>query len=167
MIALAIDMSSLESFGDDLKSFEAALDQGMFWNDVIPFLSLKITEVFETKGYGQWKSLSPAYSTWKAKNYPDKDILRLTDTYYDAATQPGNSNNILEITGTRLFYGVKDIEYAGYHESGTKLLPTRSVFELLVESEPFRQELGDILSRSINNLIDDIFKDRTTGDNKN
>ena len=91
MVETRADLSELTLLGDDIEYLRTAFEQGTQWNDVIPFISMEVDKVFTTEGYGRWEKLSDTYFVWKAQNYPDQDILRLTDRYYSAATQRGLS----------------------------------------------------------------------------
>ena len=122
-------------------------------NDLVPVIVAEVIRVFETEGYGQWAALSPEYRAWKEANYPGQPILRLTDKYFSAASQPGSPNNFIESDDNRIEYGVDGVEYAGYHEYGTSKAPPRPVFSLLEESEAFQQAVTQALDQIIINAI--------------
>ena len=121
--------------------------------DLIPVIVEEVVRVFESEGYGQWPALSPAYQAWKSANYPGQPILRLTDKYFSAASQPGSPNNFIESDDNRIEYGVDGLDYPIYHEEGTSKAPPRPVFSLIEESEAFQQAVTQALDQIVLNAI--------------
>jgi phage gpG-like protein len=76
-------------------------------------------------GYaGAWAALSPAYAEWKSKHYPGAPILQLTGRLHGSLVDGSHAEAIEIFDRTYLFVG-SEVEYAGYHQSGTGRMPRR------------------------------------------
>lgn len=120
------------------------LDESDFYLDMVPHISMRLKQVFNTEGFGSWEQLSDPYASWKSEHYPGQMILRLTDEYYKAATEVGHPNNLLQVAKNQLEFGVEGLDYAPLHEEGTDVMPARPVFRLLADSNEFNNELVDV-----------------------
>lgn len=82
---------------------------------------------------GKWKPLSPGYAAWKARHYPGKTILRLSDKMRDALTGEGEGA-IEEITEGSLTLGADVRSKGGYpyplaHQEGRGRNPQRKIID--------------------------------------
>ena len=133
-----------------------------FWEDyATPAVIEEIARIFVTEGYGTWAPLSPKYAVWKAKHYPGKSILRLTDAYFKASTQKGEGGNIAHYTKDYMEWGA-DLGYfeslVGFpypivHEKGGSKHPQRAVYELAEQSETLQNALVDALGKWLDKRV--------------
>ena len=124
-----------------------------FWQQhAVSAASEEVEDVFESEGRGLWPGLNPAYLAEKRLLFPGKGILRATDTYFDAATQPGHAGNLVELDVDTFRYGVSGDffearagdNYPLRHETG-RGVQQREVFGLAVV--PLSERLGRLLER--------------------
>ena len=83
---------------------------------------------FEEQGHGdhgRWKELSGPYATRKARRYPGEKILSASGKMKRDLLAESNRG---EMTARTLLYGT-DIKYARYHQTGTKKMPARRIFD--------------------------------------
>lgn len=122
-----------------------------FWQEhAVDAASEETQEVFESEGRGLWPGLNPRYAAEKAVLFPGKGILRATDAYFDAATQPNAAGNLIEIGADTFTYGVAGSFFEGRagdnyplrHETGEGV-QRREVFGLAVR--PLSERLGRLL----------------------
>lgn len=73
--------------------------------------------------YGRWDPLSPNYRRWKEKHYPGKPILVRTGALEASLTSL--PMGVQTATSTTISLGT-DIEYARYHQTGTRNMPRRA-----------------------------------------
>lgn len=78
-------------------------------------------------GSGGWPALSPAYATWKARNYPGKPILQRTGELIESLTRRPFGVEVIEPTHMALGSGVA---HGAYHQAGGGNLPRRRPVEL-------------------------------------
>jgi hypothetical protein len=71
------------------------------------------------------------YQWWKSKVVPPKGypLLKLTGVLESSITDPSDGNAISRITKTKFNIGTK-VEYAKFHQTGTKKMPMRPVLFL-------------------------------------
>jgi phage gpG-like protein len=87
-----------------------------------------LTSQFEAEGrgeHGKWAQLSPAYAAWKEKKYPGKKLLERTGKMKDDLL---NEDNKGIVTPRTLEYGTGAF-YAIFHQTGTKRMPARRIFD--------------------------------------
>jgi len=133
-------------------------------------LKQEIAMIFATEGYGQWAPLSPDYAQWKQRHYPGRKMLRLSNSYFKAATIKGARGNLCEIHPDKMIWGV-DLEtfasafgapYPYYMEKGVmrmttkkglSVTPARPVFYLAENSKRLQDALyvafNDYLKKAI------------------
>ncbi len=83
---------------------------------------------FEEQGHGdhgRWKELSGPYATRKARRYPGEKILSASGKMKRDLLSESNRG---EMTARTLLYGT-NIKYAIYHQTGTKKMPARRIFD--------------------------------------
>ena len=100
-------------------------------------------EQFETEGHGEWPGL--AASTIERKGH--SEILVDTGKLRDSLVNPAAA---MQISARSMSYGT-DVDYAGYHQSGTPKMPQRQVI-----SDPFRVEDRRRLETAMIGWIDEI-----------
>ena len=144
---------TLEQIQQKFGRVEGSLQRGPNWDAISRYISTEVAGVFSSRGYGRWARLSEPYASWKAQHYPGKTILRLTDDYYRAATQLGSTKNYQQSTNDSLEFGVRDIEYARFHEEGTSRMPARPVFGSLAGSAQFAEGIGRLASQWVEEQI--------------
>ena len=131
------------------------LPQGFDWESLAPIVAEAADNIFASEGRGGWPQLSEAYARWKARNFPDKDLLELTGAYRNAATQIGAPGNVITTTENSLTYGVEGLDYPVYHETGTDRMPARPVFDLLAEDEELSRAVTEAFSEHINQKLNE------------
>lgn len=95
-------------------------------------------------GSGGWAELSEATIESKQRRGMDNGILRATNALYNSLTGSG-SGSIVDVSAEWLRYGTA-IPYAGFHQSGTSLMPQRRVVQL---PEGERRNLVKIIQQYI------------------
>jgi len=141
---------------------EVMQDLRSYWEDYATLAVIEeIARIFATEGYGQWPPLSPKYAAWKAKHYPGKSMLRLTDAYFKASTQRNAGGNIAHYTKDYMEWGA-DLGYfeslVGFpypivHEKGGSKHPQRAVYELAEQSETLQNALVDVLGKWLDKRV--------------
>lgn len=126
-----------------------------FWNRfALEMVVRDFREVFVTEGYGTWPDLSPEGAAAKAGAFPGSPgILRRSDTYFDAATQPNHPGNIFEARPDELVYGVSGdyfqsafgANYPFIHEEGLGDQEERPVAGLIAERGTLAAEIAERL----------------------
>lgn len=110
-------------------------------------------EAFETEGdssaAGEWEPLSPLYELIKERDYPGKTILRRTDALYKSLTQPNARGSIRRVTESELLIGTS-IDYAIYHQTGTRFMPERPVIALTERQE---RQMATFLRRGLAEFV--------------
>jgi phage gpG-like protein len=84
---------------------------------------------------GHFAPLSLSYAKWKNEHHPGEKILELSGALREAMT---NSNSFFaerSATDSALSFGSRNVEYASYHQSGTDVMPARSVFDPGADTE--------------------------------
>lgn len=99
-----------------------------------------IFDIFSTDGRGTWRPTMRS-----------NPILRDTRRLFRSYTIPGAPGNINEVTAQRLVYG-SNVDYAPYHEFGTRNLPQRQVIGLL-GTDVARQQLSAIVDRWVSGVV--------------
>lgn len=109
---------------------------------------------FEAEGEhatGAWAPLSPAYAAWKARNFPNKGILRRTDQLFHAATGDTSAGAVLDIKPMQMRMGIDPrsavAARARYHQVGTRRMPARP---WLAITEDMKRSWVRILARRLN-----------------
>lgn len=97
---------------------------------------------------GKWKALSAAYAKRKIKKWGSTPILQASGRLVKSLT--GNSSDsVVEKTADELTIGTT-VPYAGYHQRGTKTMPSRPPVDL---SEQHTDRLGKVITRKMKQLV--------------
>lgn len=75
--------------------------------------------------HGRWKELSQPYAARKAKRWPGEKILSASGKMKRSLLAETNMGTA---TPRTLLYGT-DIKYARYHQTGTRKMPARRIFD--------------------------------------
>ena len=82
---------------------------------------------FETEGRssasGKWAGLTERYSKWKARKYPGRPILQRTSALMSSLTRTGFGSDVK--SGPLWLQVSSDVEYAQYHQRGTRTMRAR------------------------------------------
>ena len=126
-----------------IRGMEKSIISKMDYKKFAPVVAAEVARIFVTQGYGSWAPLSENYAIRKAKIRPFSTILRLTDEYFQAATQVGHSKNIMRANNKSLIYGVGGFSpnYPLFHEIGTAKMPARPVWDKLAKSQPLQEKI--------------------------
>lgn len=83
-----------------------------------------------------WNALDTEYQSWKIAHYgPLPTMIRTGDLYRDLITLRGGPNSIGH---KRAEFGT-DVEYAHFHQTGTRFMPARKV---MFVRKKFKRDLG-------------------------
>lgn len=78
---------------------------------------------------GVWSPLSARYARWKRRHYPGRKILTLTGAVRNALTKEADSKAERTFGDSLMAFGTRGIEYASYHQTGTRKMPARPPFD--------------------------------------
>ncbi|MCQ9384446.1 phage virion morphogenesis protein [Brevibacterium moorei] len=92
----------------------------------------------------KWAALSKEYAKWKGQHYPGKGILERTGDLKTSLTTSGSG--IRAVHNGTLTFGTL-VEYAAYHQNGTKTMPARPV--LIRTDKTFKRAVEKQLQRWI------------------
>lgn len=99
---------------------------------LMPVLEQAEAEQFSAEGHGPargpWAALSKRYAEWKAVHYPGKPTLERTGKLKAALTGPG-ANAMRTVTRDSMAFGTVGVEYASFHQTGTRWMPSRPPFD--------------------------------------
>jgi phage gpG-like protein len=121
-MALAFERTgeAMENFGEK------------FFPILTTMLEVEVGEQFGREGggpnRGAWVPLSPGYEAWKQTHYPGKPILQRTGVMMDALTKDGGNSLRVE-NGNDFNFGTQGVEYASFHQTGTRGMPDRPPFD--------------------------------------
>lgn len=90
---------------------------------LVPAFEAAMGRQFNSRGTGQtgaWAPLSDTYATWKRKHYPGKPLLELSGALRSALTESGSPNSYREWTASEFSFGTAGLEYASFHQFGTR-----------------------------------------------
>jgi len=98
----------------------------------------KYTENFKESGLlvGGWAPLDAEYSAWKFENFRFPAPLTRTGNLFRGVSKL----NYDEVEKTKATFGVSGIEYAKFHQYGTKNMPQRKI---IFEPRGFANDLGE------------------------
>lgn len=95
-------------------------------------------DAFETEGASskarRWTALTRQYARWKEKVAPGKPILELSGALRDSMTGPDAPDSFYKVQPQELAIGTT-LDYASFHQTGTKRMVARSVIALTKEQE--------------------------------
>jgi phage gpG-like protein len=112
------------------------------WPKINERFSEIMIEQFATGGgagaSGTWAPIGKAYGAWKELHYPGKPILQLTGTLYESLASGASAYSVHNETPDSFERGTT-VQYAGFHQKGTKNMPARPPIDLTDEQvESFR-----------------------------
>lgn len=99
----------------------ALLDLDPLWELVKPVVAETEKQQFETAGHGEWPALAPVTLEIKERHGWPLDPLVRTGDLKNSLTDPGRAAD----TGPRHMIWSTDVEYARFHQTGTKHMPMR------------------------------------------
>ena len=108
-------------------------DFGPVFQDVVKLFRKHEARQFTSEGKatgGKWTALSPAYATWKKKNFPGRPILQRSGALLNALAR-GGSGSITRIGKTEMVVGLDSStrigKYGAAHSRGapSRNLPSR------------------------------------------
>mgnify|MGYP001558528499 CR=1 FL=1 len=111
-------------------------DLSPVWADVDTYLRGAVGEQFGTtgrRGGSEWVKLSPKYKAWKDWHYPGRPILVRTGDLKQSLVEFGG-NHIFRAERTSMTFGSR-IPYAGYHQSGTRTMPSRPPIQTIQKKD--------------------------------
>lgn len=135
-------------------------------------LEAATSKQFEGEGVGStgsWAVLSPRYAEWKEKHFPGALILDRTRALMSGLTDSSSSTARRESSNEALVFGTSGVEYATFHQTGTKKMPARPPLDM---GEDFEADLmaaamagvREAVRAGSNGLLDfegDTFTDET------
>lgn len=127
-------------------------------SDLTDEIAAEVEHIFERQGSGWWNPLTERYRRWKDRHYPGQKKLRLTDTYFTAATTPGSEYNVITVRGNELEYGVSGLDYAPVHEYGAPYISRRPVFALAARSQVLHDNAQEIIEGLVAQALENNFK---------
>jgi len=78
---------------------------------------------------GPWAALSADYAAWKKIHYPGRKKLVRRGMLRAALTSSSSPQALRESADTTLAFGTRGIEYASFHQTGTRKMPARPPFD--------------------------------------
>lgn len=99
-----------------------------------PFLERTLRSRFAAEGTGgpaagKWGALSRRYAAWKAVHYPGRKILARSGTMRSALTNSFAPGAYRQTGPTSFGFGTDGIEYASFHQTGTRRMQARPPFD--------------------------------------
>jgi len=94
-----------------------------------------LEEQFAKEGHGEhgaWPPLSEKYAAQKERKYPGKPILEASGRMKDELLSKDNKG---EMTPQTFSYGSQEVGYSIWHQTGTKKMPARRIFDPEIEDE--------------------------------
>ena len=78
---------------------------------------------------GHWAELTTKYAEWKAKHFPGKAILERTGDLREALTSSSSPLASREYSASEFAFGTVGLEYASFHQVGTRSMVARPPFD--------------------------------------
>jgi phage gpG-like protein len=104
-----------------------------------PVFASALTRQFDGQGVGpvagSWSPLSAVYEEWKSKRYPGQPILVATGSLREGLTAVASPFGAREWSASEFVFGTRGIDYASFHQSGTRYMPARPPFDLDAQFE--------------------------------
>lgn len=104
---------------------------------------------FEGEGVGStgsWAALSPKYGAWKARRFPGAPILQRTRAMMRGLTDSDASTARRVVSDSAMSYGTSGVEYASFHQTGTRKMPARPPIDM---GEEFQAELSNAVAAGV------------------
>lgn len=101
------------------------------WGDLADLLRHQTDHNFDTEGAAsgpRWRPLSKAYARWKAARFPGKPILQRSGKLRDSLVRE-SWGHVYEARERAMVWGTS-VPYAGFHQSGTRHMPSRPIIRL-------------------------------------
>ena len=136
MVKLFVDFQG-EKFGLDLRRYtEDIEDMQPVFNDIAEEVYNIEERTFNAEGKPHWQALSPRYSLWKSRRYPNAKILELSGSLKGAATgRPKDLSKVEPIrlqTKKSLTMGVRGA-YVVVHQNGGVNMPQRKYYNFSIK----------------------------------
>jgi phage gpG-like protein len=131
-VRLTIGIQGDKQFDALLGSAKKRIDDWRpFWAQIRNFLVGVMKDQFSSEGARaqKWEPLSARYAAWKARNYPGKTILRLTDRLYRSLTNISSSDMVFETQEKSMLFGTR-VPYAAKHQLGEDRIKQRRILSL-------------------------------------
>jgi phage gpG-like protein len=132
MLPLRFKIAGKEKLASNLKR-PPLRDWRDFWPQVKTFLREVVAEQFSSQGGkgpgGQWPELSKEYAQRKAKQYPGRPVLQRTGTLYNSLAAAAGGDIAVDERGPLQFRWGTSLLYAHYHQTGTRRMPARRIFD--------------------------------------
>jgi hypothetical protein len=84
---------------------------------------------------GSWAALTPAYEAWKSQHYPGQPVLVRTGALKEALTSSGSAHAARDYSASMFNFGTQGLQYASYHQTGTRRMVDRPPFDFASEFE--------------------------------
>ena len=129
MVNIVLTAKGARGFGIGLDRWTKNLgNMHPAFDAIADFQAVQWQKQFVSQGAyltGRWSPLSPPYRAWKAIHYPGKGILVRTGRLQRSLTV--RPFGVERFTKTSVHLGT-DVEYAQYHQRGTKNMPRRQLY---------------------------------------
>jgi len=120
-------------------AFRGLTDQIQDWREVWPRVSGKLTEIEEqlfnsagaTGEHGRWADLKPSYARAKERKWGQAPPLQASGHLRNALG--GQSSEGIDMRQPLLLRWGTEVPYAVFHQTGTRKMPARPIFDLTVE----------------------------------
>lgn len=144
------DGETLHQVGVAIDVFGRGLrDMNALWRDMTVALETWQQDAFDSEGSsnaGRWADLSDKYAEQKAFTHPGTGILERTGDMKEALTAAESPFAVREVSGDgmQFVFGTQQLDYPGYHVTGTDKMPRRNPF---IPSDNLERDMVDILEK--------------------
>lgn len=138
----------LQGIQDDVKDFRPAFE--LIYAEFLETESKQFGAEGSFEGNSKWAPLSEDYETWKSRHFPGKPILELHGNLKRSLTERSAPGAVYRASDKDLEMGTS-INYAIYHQRGTRKMPARKPIEL---SEAQKQRWVQIMRKTFKEKID-------------
>ena len=124
IVDFSLDLNPVERLLYGLS--ERAQDLRPAWRVIHQdFLQVEKAQFESEGGYSglSWPALSTRYAAWKAKHYPGRKLLVQTGRLQSSLTTVNSDHRFISLP-QEVTMGT-GVQYAGFHESGTRRMPSR------------------------------------------
>lgn len=156
---------SIEHLQSTLKKVEAEVFEDLreFWEKrAVKIVAQEVGRMFATEGLGAWAPLNSKYAARKAKVYPMRTILRLSNAFFKAATDRRSGANVFEFSKDKMTYGVNSSKFPApyplFHERGTSKMPARPIWSILGKSVVLKRNMVISLRLYLKQKVRETFK---------
>jgi phage gpG-like protein len=140
-----------ERAGAGVKDF-----QKYIWPKLIPVFEEEEKRQFAAEGHGphrgHWQELTEQYEEWKSRTHPGLPILELSGKLKEALTESASPFAKRETTSDTFDFGTQGVEYASFHQLGTRFMSDRPPFDF---GGQFERELQQAALEGVREAIAD------------